>query len=51
MMISLPDQDQEEAVPVDWEDIHDTLVVLHEETERLVHWDGNYSVQVPMALQ
>jgi hypothetical protein len=34
---SLPDRAQVEAVLVDWEDIHDNLVVLHEETERLVH--------------
>ena len=40
-----------EAVPVDWEDIHDSLaVVLHEEMERLVHSDGNYLVLVPEVL-
>ena len=38
------------VVPVDLEDIHDILVWLHVEKERLVRLGDNYPVQVPMAL-
>ena len=38
------------VVPVDLEDIHDILVGLRVEKERLVRLGDNYPVQVPMAL-
>ena len=40
-----------EVVLVDLEDIHDNLVVvLHEEMERLVRWDGSYLALVQEVL-
>lgn len=38
------------VVVVGLEDIHDNLVVLHAEAERLVHSDGNCSDRVPLAV-